>query len=114
MQNEQDYVELLDLRTHLTVALLASSQLKRKSAQTDEFVRLYCYLDRSLMQMQGDITELESLVRRLQDEQHPAVSRARRFPPQWIGMGLVFLAARVRRNFVPQHPLAMQNSIAAR
>lgn len=114
MQNEQDYLELLDLRTHLTVALLASSQLKRKSAQTDELARLCCYLDRSLMQMQGDIVEIESLVRRLQDEQHPSVSRSRRFPPQWIGMRLLLLAARVRRNFVPRHLLTMRNSVAAR
>ena len=114
MQNEQDYIELLDLRTHLTVALLASSQLKRRSARTDELARLHSYLERSLMQMQGDITELESLVQRLQDEQHLSVSRPRRFPPQWIGMGLVFLAAKVRRNFAPRHPLALQNSGAAR
>jgi len=103
---ETKYTELLDVRTHLTVAILAAAQLKRKSPHTDDIARLQGYLDRSLVQLQQDITGLESLVVHLGEEPAAPVPlpRPRRFPPRWVGMGMVFLAAKLRQSFVPSHP----------
>ena len=117
MADNANYSELLDLRTHLTVAMLASSQLKRKAGQAEEFVRLHAYLTHSLVQLQSAIAGLESLGARVDQEQEqepqPTVPRGRRFPPQWIGMGMVFVAAKLR-GFLPARPLAMQHAMPLR
>lgn len=105
-EQEPKYTELLDMRTHLTVAILAAAQLKRKSPRADDLARLQDYLDGSLMLLQQDITGLESLVMHLQEEQPSPkpLPRPHRFPPRWVGMGMVFLAAKLRRSFVPPPP----------
>jgi len=112
---ETKHTELLDLRTHLTVAILAAAQLKRKSPQVDDIMRLQGYLDRSLIQLQQDITGLESLVVRLDEKQAASASvpapQSRRFPPRWVGMGMVFLAAKLRQSFVPPHPQAARPTV---
>ena len=104
MKHEEKYTELLDLRTHLTVAILASSQLKRKGPKADELLRLHSYLDQSLAQLQDDITSLESLVDRLDDDLPPPVARRRRLPTHWIGMAAIFLASKLRQCWQPARP----------
>jgi len=115
VDQETKYTELLDLRTHLTVAILAAAQLKRKSPQADDIARLQGYLDRSLIQLQQDIASLESLVVRLDKKQIALASalapRSRRFPPRWVGMGMVFVAAKLRQSFVPSQPQAAHPTV---
>lgn len=103
-EQEAKYAELLDARTHLTVAILAAAQLKRRNAQGEDVMRLYDYLDRSLAQLQQDIVNLESLILCLQEAQPAPLPRSHRFPPRWVGMGIVFLAAKLRQSFVLPHP----------
>lgn len=51
---------LLDLRTHLTVATLATSQLRRRHVSTITAARLCAYVMRAHAQMLDDIKALES------------------------------------------------------
>ena len=64
--HEHDYDELVLLRTHLTVALLAVSQLRRIHADTPKAARLSAYALEALVQMRDEIAQIDSLIARVE------------------------------------------------
>ncbi len=67
IENRQNYqtadcAELLDMRTHLTVAMLAAAQLQRKTKHLPEAEHLQCYLDQSLKSLVEDVGKVDELV----------------------------------------------------
>jgi hypothetical protein len=64
--HDEDHDELVLLRTHLTVALLAVSQLRRKHAQTPHVARLSAYALDALMQMREQMAQVDRLIARLE------------------------------------------------
>ncbi len=59
MNKREIRTNLIDMRTHLTVANLATAQLRRKSPRTEESARLFAHLDRALTQMEQDTRRME-------------------------------------------------------
>jgi hypothetical protein len=66
---EQEHDELVLLRTHLTVALLAVSQLRRKHADTSHAARLSAYALDALMRMRDEMKQIDALIARLEKRQ---------------------------------------------
>lgn len=64
--HDQEYDELVLLRTHLTVALLAVSQLRRKHADTPQAARLSAYALDALMRMRDEMRHVDALIARLE------------------------------------------------
>lgn len=60
METRDLRTNIIDLRTHLTVANLATAQLRRKSPRTEESARLFAHLDRALTQMERDACRMEA------------------------------------------------------
>jgi hypothetical protein len=58
--NEHD--ELIDMRTHLTVALLAAAQLRRTMKDLPEAARFDAYLDQALDSLVEDVRKVDTLV----------------------------------------------------
>lgn len=84
-----EHAELIDMRTHLTVAMLAASQLTRKTQYLPEAAHLQGYLDQSLKSLVEDVGKVDALVAHV-EECIPAVAdepRHRRLsrPRRWIG-----------------------------
>lgn len=86
--------ELIDMRTHLTVAMLASSQLDRKTRHVPDAPHLQEYLDQSLQSLVEDVERVDALVTRMTEEQH---ATTRKLPFRWLGfakgMGALLLYA---------------------
>ena len=61
--------ELIDMRTHLTVAMLASSQLDRKTRHVPDAPHLQGYLDQSLQSLVKDVERVDALVARVTEQQ---------------------------------------------
>ncbi|MHB8648242.1 MAG: hypothetical protein ACYDAR_20880 [Thermomicrobiales bacterium] len=57
-----EHPELIDMRTHLTVAMLAASQLTRKTQHLPEAAHLQEYLDQSLKSLVADVGRVDALV----------------------------------------------------
>ncbi len=64
--HQDDHDELVLLRTHLTVALLAVSQLRRKHAGAPNVARLSAYALEALMRMREEMADVERLIARLE------------------------------------------------
>lgn len=84
-----EHTELIDMRTHLTVAMLAASQLTRKTQHLPEAVHLQGYLDQSLKSLVEDVGKVDALVAYVEDYTPAAVEapRHRRRPHlfRWVG-----------------------------
>ena len=50
-----EHTELIDMRTHLTVAMLAASQLNRRTKDLPEAAHLQEYLDQSLKSLVANL-----------------------------------------------------------
>lgn len=57
-----EHSELIDMRTHLTVAMLAASQLNRRTKDLPETAHLQTYLDQSLKSLVDDVVRVDALV----------------------------------------------------
>ncbi len=84
-----EHTELIDMRTHLTVAMLAASQLTRKTQHLPEAAHLQEYLDQSLKSLVEDVGKIDTLVAHV-EECSPIVTEAPRHrrvsrPRRWIG-----------------------------
>ncbi len=62
----EEYEELLALRTRLTVALLAVSQLQRKHADPVQAARLSRYALDALLDARTDLDRVDDLIARLE------------------------------------------------
>jgi hypothetical protein len=87
-----EHAELIDMRTHLTVAMLAAAQLNRKTQHLPEATYLQDYLDQSLKSLVTDVGRVDALVAQV-EEYAPAIveqPRRRRFPRllRWMGHGI--------------------------
>ncbi len=83
-----EHTELIDMRTHLTVAMLAASQLTRKTQHLPEAVHLQEYLDQSLKSLVEDVGKVDALVAQVEEcppiaEEAPRHRRLSR-PRWWI------------------------------
>ena len=59
-----EHSELIDMRTHLTVAMLAASQLHRRTKDLPEAAHLQSYLDQSLKSLVDDVVRIDALMAR--------------------------------------------------
>jgi hypothetical protein len=86
-----EHSELIDMRTHLTVAMLAAAQLNRRTKDLPEAAHLQDYLDQSLKSLVEDVVRVDALVVQT-DECTPVRSekRASRLlkPVHW-GVGII-------------------------
>ena len=87
-----EHAELIDMRTHLTVAMLAAAQLNRKTQHLPEATHLQDYLDQSLKSLVTDVGKVDALVTHAADGL-PAVAEQphqRRLirPLLWISSGI--------------------------
>ncbi|MGI8855279.1 MAG: hypothetical protein ACR2JW_05985 [Thermomicrobiales bacterium] len=57
-----EHSELIDMRTHLTVAMLAASQLNRRTKDLPEATHLQGYLDQSLKSLVEDVVRVDALI----------------------------------------------------
>lgn len=62
----EEYEELLALRTRITVALLAVSQLQRKHADPAQAARLSRYALEALLAARADLNRIDDLIARLE------------------------------------------------
>lgn len=96
MNKREIRTNLTDMRTHLTVANLATAQLRRKSPRTEESARLFAHLDRALTQIAQDTRRME---RTLDDA--PEGDRKRASSPFRVLFGMAaataLAAAKVRQ-----------------
>ncbi|MGI8687892.1 MAG: hypothetical protein ACR2M3_04860 [Thermomicrobiales bacterium] len=84
-----EHTELIDMRTHLTVAMLAASQLTRKTQHLPDAMHLQEYLDQSLKSLVEDVGKVDALVAQVEEYSPFAVEAPRRRglsrPRRWIG-----------------------------
>jgi len=83
-----EHTELIDMRTHLTVAMLAASQLTRKTQHLPEAAHLQGYLDQSLKSLVEDVGKVDALVAQVEECPPIAAEAPRRRlsrPRRWIG-----------------------------
>ena len=57
-----EHDELIDMRTHLTVAVLAAAQLRRTVKDVPEATRFDAYLDQALDNLVEDVRKVDALV----------------------------------------------------
>jgi hypothetical protein len=57
-----EHDELIDMRTHLTIAVLAASQLRRTVKDRPDAARFDAYLDQALTKLVDDIRKVDALV----------------------------------------------------
>jgi hypothetical protein len=57
-----EHDELIDMRTHLTVAVLAAAQLRRTMKDLPEAARFDAYLDQALDSLVEDVRKIDTLV----------------------------------------------------
>jgi hypothetical protein len=90
---DAEHAELVDMRTHLTVAMLAAAQLNRKTQHLPEAMHLQDYLDQSLKSLVEDVGKVDALVAQVEEHaptaekqpRHHLVSR----PFRWVRNGLM-------------------------
>jgi hypothetical protein len=86
-----EHSELIDMRTHLTVAMLAASQLNRRTKDLPEAAHLQEYLDQSLKSLVEDVVRVDALIAQT-DEYAPVSAKTpmRRLlqPARW-GLGII-------------------------
>jgi hypothetical protein len=70
---EIEHAELIDMRTHLTVAVLAASQLHRKTKDLPEATHLQCYLDQSLKRLVDDVGKVDALIAHVEAQERRRV-----------------------------------------
>ncbi len=77
-----EHTELIDMRTHLTVAMLAASQLNRKTQHVEEATHLQCYLDQSLKSLVEDVGKVDALLAQVAEPAPMSVAQPsrRRWP----------------------------------
>lgn len=99
-----EHTELIDMRTHLTVAMLAASQMNRRTKDQPETAHLQDYLDQSLKSLVEDVVRVDALVAQTDGCEPAAVEPAARHvlrPVQWaFGMvkrGITGICTRVHR-----------------
>ncbi len=96
MDNSEDdqiieHSELIDMRTHLTVAMLAAAQLSRRTQHLPEAAHLQNYLDQSLKSLVADVGKVDVLVTRVAAQQ-PVRNEARSHPlPLSLRWGVALL-----------------------
>ncbi|HEY8310042.1 MAG TPA: hypothetical protein VIG47_05765 [Gemmatimonadaceae bacterium] len=87
-----EHAELIDMRTHLTVAMLAAAQLNRKTQHLPEATHLQDYLEQSLKSLVTDVGKVDALVAHVEEYVPAAVKqpRHRRLPRLllWVGHGI--------------------------
>ena len=76
-----EHTELIDMRTHLTVAMLAASQLNRRTKDQPETAHLQDYLDQSLKSLVEDVVRVDALVAQT-DNCEPAAEEAAHHAPR--------------------------------
>ena len=79
-----EHAELIDMRTHLTVAMLAAAQLARKTKQVPEAEHLQAYLGQSLKSLVGDVEKVDALVTREEPALQKQPARRRRGLLGWL------------------------------
>src|SRR3954471_3277047 len=57
-----EHDELIDMRTHLTVAVLAAAQLRRTVRDDPDAARFDAYLDQALDNLVEDVRKVDALV----------------------------------------------------
>jgi len=111
MMNETDdsqgieHTELIDMRTHLTVAMLAASQLTRKTQHLPEAAHLQGYLDQSLKSLVEDVGKVDALVAQVEEcppiaaevPRHRRFSRSRRWIITVLKHGAHAIYSRIHR-----------------
>lgn len=83
-----EHAELIDMRTHLTVAMLAAAQLNRRTKDLPEAAHLQSYLDQSLKSLVEDIGKVDALVATVEESMPTVLDRPHRrgllWPVRWI------------------------------
>jgi hypothetical protein len=70
-----EHSELIDMRTHLTVAMLAAAQMHRRTKDVPEAAHLQCYLDQSLKSLVEDVVRVDALIAHA--DEHASVREAK-------------------------------------
>ena len=87
-----EHAELIDMRTHLTVAMLAAAQLNRKTQHLPEAAHLQDCLDQSLKSLVMDVGKVDTLVAQVEEYAAAVVEQPRRrWLPRlllWVGQGI--------------------------
>lgn len=68
--------ELVEMRTHLTVAMLAAAQLRRATVAVPDAARFDGYLQQALADLRDDVRNVETLIVRTEAEPEPRCARA--------------------------------------
>ena len=71
-----EHSELIDMRTHLTVAMLAASQLHRRTKNVPEAAHLQNYLDQSLKSLVEDVVRVDAMMAQADESVHAAEEQA--------------------------------------
>jgi hypothetical protein len=77
-----EHDELIDMRTHLTVAVLAAAQLRRTVKDMPGAARCGTYLDRALDNLVEDVRKVDALVAQAETQVPVAADRAVNAKPQ--------------------------------
>ena len=64
-----EHEELVNMRTHLTVAMLAAAQLRRATGAVPDAVRFDTYLQQALDNLRDDVRNVETLIVNAESEQ---------------------------------------------
>jgi hypothetical protein len=83
-----EHSELIDMRTHLTVAMLAAAQLNRRTKDLPEAAHLQEYLDQSLKSLVEDVVRVDTLVAQTDECVPAAVGKPTHHLLKPIGWGL--------------------------
>jgi hypothetical protein len=83
-----EHSELIDMRTHLTVAMLAASQLNRRTKEIPEAAHLQGYLDQSLKSLVDDVVRVDALVAQTDQCANAAEKRAASRVPRPVRWGV--------------------------
>jgi len=89
--HEIEHAELIDMRTHLTVAMLAAAQLHRKTQHLPEAAHLQCYLDHSLKSLIDDVGKVDALIANVEIRQPASAEQRPHSPPLPLRWGFALL-----------------------
>lgn len=70
-----EHEELVEMRTHLTVAMLAAAQLRRATNAVPEAAHFDAYLQQALDSLRDDVRNVETLVSNAESESEPRCAR---------------------------------------
>lgn len=71
-----EHEELVEMRTHLTVAILAAAQLRRATNAVPEAAHFDVYLQQALDSLRDDVRNVEILVSNAESASEPHCARA--------------------------------------